>query len=233
MTASCCIIIPIQAGAIIIAVLGVLSGGGFSVAYARNISEMKIFLADSRSAFNALPYVGMVSWMLLCLLSFFGVWASWTSRRRLVASYFFIYLSHYIFDLGILAGTFFVVLKSGNIPRENCNINAINAGFTNTEELCATPISMGAILFITFLALYKVFSTYATFVIFQFWKHIKQDEREDEEALRRLQARRITSRPDMYAAKPGMYAAKPDMYTQKPEYSRTNLSRNWSRFDDD
>jgi hypothetical protein len=220
MTASCCIIIPIQAGAILIAVLGVLSGGGFSVAYARNISEMKIFLADSRSAFNALPYVGMASWMLLSLLSFFGVWASWTARRRLVAIYFFIYLGHYIFDLGILAGTYFVVLNSGNIVRDNCNVNAINAGFSNTEELCKTPISMAAILFITFLAVYKVFSTYATYVIYQFWKHIKQNEREDEEALRRLQARRITSRPEMYT-------------TTKPEYSRTNLSRNWSRFDDD
>jgi len=199
---SCCFVIPIQPGAIVISVLGVLSGGAFGVVYARNIYE-GISGSPDNMLLNAVPYFGMVAWMILALISFFGCWASWTAKPRLVAIYFWSLVAHYIFDLIFLVGTVFVTLQGVNAPEEQCIIDATNAGYTNVESLCSKAMDISTMILIGVLGSYKLFSTYTTYVIFLF-KRWTITEAEDAE--KQAQQQRQMSGPDGTA--------------------------NWSRFDD-
>jgi len=185
----------------------VLSGGGFSVTYARNISESKIFSADTRSIMNSVPYVGMASWMFLAILSIYGCWSSWVARPRLVAVYFWTLLAHYIFDLGILAATFFVVLNSGNVGKKACMDRAVASGFSNVEGLCPSELSMGAYLFLIALTSWKIIATYTTFVISTYMRSLYKRSRDAESG-------DIKQQPRGYAGK------------------GIGSTQNWSKFDD-
>jgi len=169
--ATCCLVIPIHAAAIVISVLGVIAGGVFGVGYAVNIYRATVFISGLDKSLTAIPYVGMVSWMALAVISFFGLIVCWMQRAKLVAVYFWLLLAHYIVDLGLLVANILVANKSAIQTLDACQASIHQAGLTgDTSSLCKS-MSVDAVLFLSALGVFKLIATYTTFVIFKYKRY--------------------------------------------------------------
>lgn len=209
---TCCLCIPIHPASIVISVLGVVAGGVFGVVYAMNISNGVVFAQGNDKMMNAIPFVGMAAWMLLALISLFGVLACWTARPKLVAIYFWALLAQYILDLGFLVASILVAINSAKQQRQTCVDSANNAGLTNGEKLCGTGLAFAAIIFIAILSTYKLLATYTTYVIYKY---------------RRFTVREALQNQAKAAAK-----QQQDMAYSQQAYNPNGEPRTWSKFED-
>jgi len=165
---TCCLVIPIHPASIVISVLGVIAGGVFGVGYAVNIYNATLFISGLDKALSALPYVGMAWWMTLAVISFFGLFAVWKERAKLVAVYFWLLVSHYIVDLGLLAANIIVVQQVAKQAVDACQERVRESGMTgDTAPLCQAN-NTNAIIFLSILGVSKLIATYTTFVIFKY-----------------------------------------------------------------
>jgi len=165
---TCCFTVPIHPAAIVISVLGVIAGGVFGVGYAYNIYNGTVFVSGADKAMNAIPYVGMVCWMTLAIISFFGLVVCWKERAKLVAVYFWSLLVHYIVDLGLFVANILVIYNSAKQARDDCQKIIQQNGITGDTAFLCKPVSPNAILFLTTLGVYKLIATYTTFIIFKY-----------------------------------------------------------------
>jgi len=186
---TCCLVIPIYPAAIVISAFGVVAGGVFGVGYAVNIYNATLFISGLDAALTPIPYVGMVCWMALAIISFFGLIVCWKQHAKLVAVYFWSLLAHYIVDLGMLAANIVVAHKSAKKTLDACQESIRQSGLTgDTRSLCK-PISVNAVIFLTTLGVYKLVATYTTYVIFKYKRFsVRQaEEKAVIEAMKRQQ----------------------------------------------
>jgi len=166
--ATCCLVVPIYPAAIVISVLGVIAGGVFGVGYAVNISNAIGMISALDHGLAAIPYAGMVCWMALAVISFFGLFACWKQHAKLVAIYFWALLAHYIVDFGVLVANIFVAQKSARRTIDDCQELIRQSGMTgDTGDLCQAH-NTNVIIFLTILGVCKLTATYTTFVIFKY-----------------------------------------------------------------
>jgi len=206
---TCCLVIPIQPAAIVISVLGVIAGGVFGVGYAVNIYNAVVFIPGTDKAMTAIPYVGMVTWMALAIISFFGLVACWKQHTKLVGVFFWLLLAHYIVDLGLLVANIVVAHESARQTLDACQERIRQDGITGDTGFLCTPISASAVLFLSILGVYKLVATYTTFVIFKYkrWSARQAEERVNKETMNEQQ----------------------DVHGQQVE---NGGPRNWSKFED-
>jgi len=208
---TCCLVVPLHPAAIVISVLGVIAGGVFGVGYAVNIYNAVVFIPGTDTAMTAIPYVGMVFWMALAVISFFGFIVCWRQHSKLVSVYFWLLLVHYLVDLGILIANIIAASTSARQALDACQKSIKDSGLTgDTDSLCQ-PISPNAILFLTILGIYKLIATYTTFVIFKY---------------KRFSARQAEERATIEAMK------KQQPEEQQQQQVDGGDLRNWSKFDD-
>jgi len=205
---TCCCCIPVQQGAIVISILGVLAGGVFGVVYAKNIASGVVFVPGQNAVETAIPYAAMGSWMLLALISFLGVFATWNARPKLAAIYFWSLLAHFIVDLGFLVAIFIVTIKGGRAALDQCVAEVQRGGFQNSEALCDTALDIFTVIFLVLLGLYKLIALYMIYVILQF---------------KRWAARQALEA----AANKAANAQQQAQWQQGPD-----APRNWSKFED-
>jgi uncharacterized membrane protein len=203
--ATCCLVVPIHPSAIVISILGVVAGGVVGVGYAVNISNGSIFISGLDKAMSAIPYVGMVCWMALAIISFFGLAACWKQHAKLVAVYFWLLLAHYIVDFGVLVANILAAQQSAKQTLEACQERIRLSGITgDTSPLCKTD-STSVIIFLTILGICKAISTYTTFVIFKYkrWCARQAEEKAAKEAVKRQQG---TYRQQLDNGEPQMWS---------------------------
>jgi len=209
MTYTCCFIIPIKTGAVVISVLGVLASAAFGVVYAMEIEQGMMTTPENVPAAKFVPYMSMASWMLLAVISLFGCVASWTAKPRLASIYFWSLLAQYIFDFAFLAATLFFCIKTSQISKQQCDARALQQGFTDVNSICSATMNLSSILLLAVLGTYKLFSTYTVFAIFQFRR---------------------------WAAKEALEVAAQKVMQERPQQQLMNYdagtARNWSKFDD-
>jgi len=186
---TCCLVIPIQPAAIVISVLGVIAGGVFGVGYAVNIYNAVVFIPGTDKAMTAIPYVGMVTWMALAIISFFGLVACWKQHTKLVGVFFWLLLAHYVVDLGVLVANIVVAHESARQTLDACQERIRQDGVTGDTGFLCTPISASAVLFLSILGVYKLVATYTTFVIFKYkrWSARQAEERVPKETMNEQQ----------------------------------------------
>jgi uncharacterized membrane protein len=174
---TCCLIIPIHPASIVISVFGVIAGSVFGVGYAINIYNGNVFSSGIDKAMIAIPYVGMVSWMALAIISFFGLVVCWKQRANLVAIYFWSLLAHYIVDFGLFVANILAAHNSARQAHDTCQKSIQEYGLTgDTESLCK-PVSINAVIFLSVLGVSKLIATYTTFVIFKYKRYsVRQAE---------------------------------------------------------
>jgi len=166
--ATCCLVVPIYPAAIVISVLGVIAGSVFGVGYAVNIYNGTVMISGLDHGLAAIPYIGMVCWMALAVISFFGLFASWKQHAKLVAIYFWSLLAHYIVDFGVLVANIFVAQNSAKRTIDACQELIRQSGMTgDTGDLCQAN-NTNVIIFLTILGVCKLTATYTTFVIFKY-----------------------------------------------------------------
>jgi len=206
---TCCVAVPIHPAAIVISVLGVIAGGVFGVGSAINISNATVFISGLGKATTTLPYVGMVCWMALAIISFFGVVVCWKQHVMLVAVYFWSLLAHYIVDFGLLVANILLAQRSAQQTLDACQERIRQSGMTgDTSDLCKAK-NTDAIIFLTILGICKLIATYTTFVIFKYkrWCARHAEERAANEAIKQHQ---------------GVYGQQVD----------NGEPRSWSKFED-
>jgi hypothetical protein len=187
--ATCCLVVPLYPAAIVISVLGVIAGGVFGVGYAVNISNATVVLSGTYKDLTAIPYVGMGSWMVLAIISFFGLVVCWKQHVKLVAVYFWLLLAHYILDLGMLVANIIVASRSANEALDACQERLRQSGMSGDLSPLCEPISPNAITFLSVLGVCKIIATYTTFVIFQYkrWSARQAEESAAIEAVKQQQ----------------------------------------------
>ncbi|KAG9033176.1 hypothetical protein FS842_003985 [Serendipita sp. 407] len=211
MSQTCCLVVPIRAGAVTISVIGVLASAAFGVVFAKEIEDGMMSTPDDHPAAKLVPYVSMCSWVALAIISLFGCVAAWSVKPRLVSVYFWTLLTQYFIDLGFLVVTIFFCITTAQTSKSKCEQRATQQGFSNVDDLCSAALSASNILLLAILCAYKLFATYAVFVIFQFKRWTSR------EALEREAQRTMLQRP-------------PQQFTRH-DYD-ANTVRNWSKFDD-
>jgi hypothetical protein len=209
MAYTCCFIIPIKTGVLVISVLGVLASAAFGVVYAIEIQEGMMTTPDDAPAAKFVPYMSMGSWMLLAIISLFGCVASWTAKPRLASIYFWSLLAQYIFDFAFLTATVFFCVKSSQNSKQRCVDKATAQGFTNVDSICTATLNLSGIILLVVLGLYKLYSTYTVFAIFRFKRWA------EKEALAEAAQKVMQERPQQ----------------QWKNYD-SETTRNWSKFDD-
>jgi len=188
--ATCCLVVPIYPAAIVISVLGVIAGGVFGVGYAVNIYNGTVLITGLGSGMAAIPYIGMVCWMSLAVISFFGLFACWKQHTKLVAIYFWFLLAHYIVDFGVLVANIFVAQASAKRTIDHCQELVRQSGMTgNTGDLCSAN-NTNVIIFLAILGVCKLTASYTTFVIFNYkrWCARQAKEAAAKETMKRQQS---------------------------------------------
>lgn len=183
---TCCLVIPIYPAAIVISVFGVIAGSVFGVGYAINIYNGNVFSPGIDKAMTAMPYLGMVSWMALAVISFFGLVVCWQQRAKLVAIYFWALLAHYIVDFGLFVANILAAHNSAMQAHATCQKSIQQSRLTgDTDSLCK-PISINAVIFLSVLGASKLIATYTTFVIFKYKRYSvrQEEERAVKEAMK-------------------------------------------------
>jgi len=208
MAYTCCCIIPIRTGAIVISVLGVLASAAFGVVYAVEIEDGMMTMPDDAPAAKFVPYMSMGSWVLLAIISLYGCVASWLAKPRLASIYFWSLLVQYTFDFAFLAATLFFCIKYSQTSKQRCIARAEQQGFTNAESICPAGMNLSDTILLVVLALYKLFATYTVFAIFTFKRWAER------EALELAAQKVMLERPQ-----------------QQMNYD-ADTARNWSKFDD-
>ncbi|KAG8808778.1 hypothetical protein FRC17_003776 [Serendipita sp. 399] len=165
MSNTCCLVVPIRAGAVTISVIGVLASAAFGVVFAREIEDGMMTTPDSHPAAKCV--------------------ASWSVKPKLVSVYFWTLLTQYAIDLGFLVVTIFFCINSAQSSKTKCEQRAIQQGFSNVDSLCSAALSASNILLLAILCAYKLFATYAVFVIFRFkrWAVREALEREAQKSM--------------------------------------------------
>lgn len=210
MSRICCLPVSVRAGAIVASVLGVLGGAGFGVIYAVQIDSGMMGTPHNLPAASFVPFVSMGSWVAFALISFYGCVATWLARPRLATTYFWVFLAHYIIDLGFLAVTLFFCIKGSESAIYTCPPNTVPAARTaEGEALCKMPLTAANISVLVALVVYKLFSTFVVYLLFLFrrWAH--------RQALEKEAQRIMQQRPPQ----------------QWINYD-ADTTKNWSKFDD-
>jgi len=210
---TCCLCVPVHPAAIVISVLGVLSGGAFGFVYARNIASGEVFTPNANPLVNAIPYVGMGCWMLLALVSLFGVIAAWKQHAKLVSIYFYALFGHFILDLIFLIAGIVIAINDGKVQNEQCIARAAESNFSNGKLLCGAALRITAILFISILSVYKIISAYTTYVIFKYKRYLAKEAHLKAKAAE-VEAQQIRDS------------------TWNKSYDANNPPASWSKFDD-
>lgn len=193
-----CFIVPVRTGALAVSVLGVLAAGAFGLVYAIEIESGMMSTPHDLPAARFVPFISMASWMVLALISLFGCVVSWTAKPRLVSSYFWAFLVHYILDLGFLVVTLFFCIKTsqsatvpcGTATTANAAAASNSSGGLSVRDggapgQCAMPLSVGNIAVLVILVLYKVLSTFFIYVLFTFrrWAEKRALEKEAQKIM--------------------------------------------------
>jgi hypothetical protein len=136
-----------------------------------------VFIPGTDKAMTAIPYVGMVTWMALAIISFFGyvpekqvtpmghsdivisLVACWKQHTKLVGVFFWLLLAHYIVDLGLLVANIVVAHESARQTLDACQERIRQDGITGDTGFLCTPISASAVLFLSILGVYKLVAT--------------------------------------------------------------------------
>jgi uncharacterized membrane protein YhaH (DUF805 family) len=147
---------------------------------------------------------------------------SWAAKPRLVSSYFWAFVVHYILDLGFLVVTIFFCIKMSQSSTVPCGTAATASaaaasnssgglGARDEDALgqCATPLSVANIAVLVILILYKVLSTFFIYVLFTFKRWAER------RALEKEAQRVVQQRPPQ----------------QWINYD-ADTTENWSKFDD-
>jgi hypothetical protein len=207
--ATCCLVVPLHPAAIVISVLGVIAGAVFGVGYAVYISNATVILPGPDQKIAVVPYVGMGSWVVLAIISFFGLIVCWKQHAKLAAVYFWLLFAHYIFDLGVLVANIVVTSRSANQALDICQESLRQSGITGDLSALCTPISPNVVIFLAVLGVCKLIATYTTFVIFQYkrWSARQAEEKVTKEPMNEQQV----------------------VHGQQVE---NGASRNWSKFED-
>jgi len=217
-----CFLVPVRTCAIALSVLGVLAAGAFGVVYAIEIESGMMSTPHNLPAARFVPFMSMASWMVLALISLFGCVVSWTAKPRLVSSYFWAFVVHYILDLGFLVVTLFFAIKTSQSATVPCGTTTtvsaaaasnssggLSARDGDAPGQCAMPLSVANIAVLVILVLYKVLSTFFIYVLFTFrrWAEKKALEKETQKIMQQ--------RP-------------PQQWVNYDE----DATKNWSKFDD-
>jgi len=213
MKNACCFVIPIHYGAVIIAILGVLSGAGIGLGYSIQIQQGMMQPRDAVKSLTFVPFVGMVSWVALALVSMFGCVVTWIAKPKWVSIYFWLLVGQYIIDTPVLALAFFYCIKGAESIRTECINLALSQNFTGpgVDSLCPSALSATDLLFLGAIAAWKVFLTYSLYVNFRFrtWAVKEAEELKTQE--------QMLSRPPQ---------------DWRGNTTDPNARGNWSKFDD-
>ncbi|CCA67131.1 hypothetical protein PIIN_00965 [Serendipita indica DSM 11827] len=213
MSYTCCLTVPIRAGAVTISVLGVMASAAFGVVYAREIEDGIMTTSEDHPMAKFVPYVGMVSWMFLALISLFGCIACYRTKPKLATIYFWALLVQYVVDLAFLVVTMYFCITSAQTKKRNCDLRAQGEGFSHTDALCSAALSASSILLLSVLGVYKLYATYAVYVIFNFMRWVKMEWLE-------IEAQKVQKIMQQRQPQPMI------------DYDSYTATKNWSKFED-
>ena len=206
-----------------------MASAAFGVVYAREIEDGMMTTPDDHPMAKFVPYVSMVSWMFLAVISLFGCVhfyfpiyglsllsscvACYQVKPKLATIYFWTLLVQYVIDLAFLVVTMFFCITTAQTKKRNCDLRAIGQGFSNTDALCSAALSASSILLLSVLAAYKLYATYAVYVIFNFTRWAKMEWLE-------IEAQKVQKVMQHRQPQPMI------------DYESHTATRNWSKFDD-
>jgi len=140
-----CCCIPVRAGTVLIAILGLLGGGVLAVLGGLNAHNIK---GSKVSAGITIAIYG-----LLALVSLVGLIGAIARKLALVKVYFAMLLAHLMFNLGVGIYALFRIFRDGHVFVDNCV--AANPTVTNATKVCFEGLrvikGVSVSLFIVFL----------------------------------------------------------------------------------
>ncbi|KAF8230163.1 hypothetical protein L208DRAFT_1438542 [Tricholoma matsutake] len=167
-TRTFCCCIPVRAGVIIIAIIGILGGGALSVLgglQAERMTGKKVAIA-----------ISITVYALLAILSVLGFIGAIARRLHLIKIYFGMLLAHLIFSMGMGGFAIFRVFRESSLYFQDCLQSQAATLSDNPTKICKDGVKIIKGVIIALFVVLWLFEIWGCVIVSNYSKQLAAEK---------------------------------------------------------